>query len=558
MGVQILMSDLTDIQIAYTMLAQGIKGQPQTLKASVYQNMIYTNAFGATLNVEIGQNIVFPIKTWSGITEYNTWINNPQNSENFFFPQKIINNIHGLNMHGHENAGGLILIQPFDENGAYINNLGYGNTAPPFLTYEANCVDVVGVTQDRIEQPLTLTLVANIETQRCCFSFFAPFSHSRKNEYNIPPNIYCHLNSGASNILIGNMIDPADVADPEGGAPTGDEDGGGGLFDYPYTPIGEPALPTVSICDTGMISLYTVSPSDMYQLAQKLWSQNFFDTIIKNFQSPMDNIVSLHVVPFNVYAATQRNIIIGNYDTEIPSNMLTTTYFDIDCGIIELTGAYKTFADYAPFTDLALYLPYIGIVPISPDDIMNGAINVKYHIDVFSGACVAFVMSLIRGQWTVLNQYEGNILTQFPITGADYTNVYVGAMQVANTAIQTGMQVATAPSAVNSVSAATNGITQGLTQAMQAKPTFQRSGNITSAAGLMGVQTPYLIITKPNYIQAKDFRAMKGYVSNLSCTIGDESGFISASVNNEQLTSINATQDEKNMLRQLLAEGVYI
>ena len=354
------------------------------------------------------------------------------------------------------------------------------------------------------------------------------------------------------------MLDESMIIDDGGGAPTGDEDGGGGLFDYPFTPIGEPALPTVSICDTGMISLYTVSPSDMYQLAQKLWSQNFFDTIIKNFQSPMDNIVSLHVVPFNVYAATQNNIIIGNYDTEIPSNLLTTTYFVVDCGIIELTGAYQTFADYAPFTNLALYLPYIGIVPISPDDIMDGAINVKYHIDVFSGACVAFVMSLKRGQWTVLNQYQGNILTQFPITGADYTNVYVGAMQVANTAIQTGMQIATAPSAVNAVSNGLNGITQGFSQAMQAKPSFQRSGNVTSAAGFMSVQIPYLIITKPNYIQAKDFRALKGYVSNLQCVIGEQSGFISATVNNEKLTGFNATDEEKNMIRSLLSEGIYI
>lgn len=552
---------ITEDQMYYTWLSQGVAGRPNKLKATLIQSKTFppNPLLPAMPPLTIDTYISYPyniIASWNNDTEYYAFSDSGLEVP-FFYPKDNVNDIYQLSYQG--GGSSYVYINARKKDGTLVCQ--YTCALAP-LIYETNSVskEPDGTTY---RAPIYLTIFAYDEgnNKRTGFGLAPKFSNTRINNY---PSVKDYLYDcgrgyapGLTNIMYA-LLDESLIPDEDGGAPTGDEDGGGGLFDYPYTPIGEPTLPTVSICDTGMISLYTVSPSDMYQLAQKLWSQNFFDTIIKNFQSPMDNIVSLHVVPFNVYAATQRNITIGNYDTEIPSNMLTTTYFDIDCGIIELTGAYKTFADYAPFTDLALYLPYIGIVPISPDDIMNGAINVKYHIDVFSGACVAFVMSLIRGQWTVLNQYEGNILTQFPITGADYTNVYVGAMQVANTAIQTGMQVATAPSAVNSVSAATNGITQGISQAMQAKPTFQRSGNITSAAGLMGVQTPYLIITKPNYIQAKDFRAMKGYVSNLSCTIGEESGFISASVNNEQLTSINATQDEKNMLRQLLAEGVYI
>lgn len=548
---------VTDEQLTYFYLSQGLAGRPYTLRGSQPLEQVFSAPLQPTRTAPVFTSLATVILKWNTLTDYNNYANQGTGIlQKFFYPNHVVNGVNSLALASYSTSGGIISIVALDANDNAIRDVGI---APPPLIYDQWCTweSVPGI---REEMPVYLILRCDINNNWAFFSFASEFAPSWTRLYDTMKNFYVDLSSGATGgiEILRLMVDESMLPDDEGGAPTGDEDGGGGLFDYPYTPIGEPALPTVSICDTGMISLYTVSPSDMYQLAQKLWSQNFFDTIIKNFQSPMDNIVSLHVVPFNVYAATQRNITIGNYDTEIPSNMLTTTYFDIDCGIIELTGAYKTFADYAPFTDLALYLPYIGIVPISPDDIMNGAINVKYHIDVFSGACVAFVMSLIRGQWTVLNQYEGNILTQFPITGADYTNVYVGAMNVANTAIQTGMQVATAPSAVNSVSAAANGITQGFTQAMQAKPTFQRSGTITSAAGLMGVQTPYLIITKPNYIQAKDFRAMKGYVSNLSCTIGDESGFISASVNNEQLTSINATQDEKNMLRQLLSEGVYI
>lgn len=548
---------VTDEQLTYFYLSQGLAGRPYTLRGSQPLTQTFSATLQPTVTAPVFTSLATVILKWDTMTDYYNYANQGTGIlQKFFFPNHVVNGVNSLALASYSTQGGTISIVALDANDNVITT---AETSPPSGTYARWCTweNVPGVTE---EMPVYLMLRSDANNNWVFFSFASEFAPSLTRLYDSMKNFYVDLSSGATlNMgLLRLMVDESMLPDEDGGAPTGDEDGGGGLFDYPFTPIGEPALPTISICDTGMISLYTVSPSDMYQLAQKLWSQNFFDTIIKNFQSPMDNIVSLHVVPFNVYAATQANIIIGNYDTEIPSNILSTTYFDIDCGIIELTGAYQTFADYAPFTNLNLYLPYIGIVPISPDDIMDGAINVKYHIDVFSGACVAFVMSLIRGQWTVLNQYQGNILTQFPITGADYTNVYVGAMQVANTAIQTGMQIATAPSAVNAVSNGLNGITQGFSQTMQAKPSFQRSGNVTSAAGFMSVQIPYLIITKPNYIQAKDFKALKGYVSNLQCVIGEQSGFISATVNNEKLTGINATDEEKNMIRSLLSEGIYI
>lgn len=548
---------VTDEQLTYFYLSQGLAGRPYTLRGSQPLTQVFSAPLQPTVTAPVFTSLATVILKWNTMTDYIQYARQGTGIlQKFFYPNHVVNGVNSLAIASYNTQGDSINIVALDANDNYILDKG---TAPPQLIYNQWCTweNVPGV---REEMPVYLILRCDANTNQAYFSYASEFSPALTRLYPAMKNFYVDLAAGATIDIdiLRLMVDESMLPDDDGGAPTGDEDGGGGLFDYPFTPIGEPALPTVSICDTGMISLYTVSPSDMYQLAKKLWSQNFFDTIIKNFQSPMDNIVSLHVVPFNVYAATQANIIIGNYDTEIPSNILSTTYFDIDCGIIELTGAYQTFADYAPFTNLALYLPYIGIVPISPDDIMDGAINVKYHIDVFSGACVAFVMSLKRGQWTVLNQYQGNILTQFPITGADYTNVYVGAMQVANTAIQTGMQIATAPSAVNAVSNGLNGITQGFSQAMQAKPSFQRSGNVTSAAGFMSVQIPYLIITKPNYIQAKDFRALKGYVSNLQCVIGEQSGFISATVNNEKLTGINATDEEKNMIRSLLSEGIYI
>ena len=50
----------------------------------------------------------------------------------------------------------------------------------------------------------------------------------------------------------------------------------------------------------------------------------------------------------------------------------------------------------------------------------------------------------------------------------------------------------------------------------------------------------------------------KGYISNLYVRIGDESGFISSTVSNNQLNNISCTDQEKEEIKKLLSEGIYI
>ena len=75
----------------------------------------------------------------------------------------------------------------------------------------------------------------------------------------------------------------------------------------------------------------------------------------------------------------------------------------------------------------------------------------------------------------------------------------------------------------------------------------------------MGTQYPYLIFTTPQYIMADNFRDVKGYTSNLKCHVGSCSGYFQATADNSELSGISrATSDELNMIRQMLADGIYI
>ena len=94
--------------------------------------------------------------------------------------------------------------------------------------------------------------------------------------------------------------------------------------------------------------------------------------------------------------------------------------------------------------------------------------------------------------------------------------------------------------------------------ASSSKPAYERTGNVSGSAGLLGIQYPYLIFTTPNYFGGKSIGEKCGYISNLECTIGDETGFLQAEVDFEKLNSINAPIDVLKRIKQALAEGVYI
>lgn len=360
-------------------------------------------------------------------------------------------------------------------------------------------------------------------------------------------SLYANTGGDREIQLMDELLD-GKYLDSEGIAPTGGTGGGGGYFSRPDEVVGVPSLPSVSVCDTGFVSLFNVSTGELQALANYMWDNNFFNSIVKNFSSPMENIIGLNLIPFNP-SGSPANIKIGNVDTGIASSKLSTSFYHVSCGQKNVQEYYRSFADYAPYTpSISCFLPFIGIVSLSPDDCMNGSIKIDYNIDVFSGSCVAFISCNTNGVWHVLQQHQGTITSSFPLSGQNYMSVYTGLLGAASSFAGGAIAGNVAAGAVNAGA-----------QMMNIKPDYMRSGNVSSTAGIMGTQYPYLIFTTPQYIMAENFRDVKGYTSNLKCSISSCSGFLQATADNSELSGITtATADELDMIRSLLSEGIYI
>ena len=327
--------------------------------------------------------------------------------------------------------------------------------------------------------------------------------------------------------------------------------GGNGYGFWNDDRTGNQPLPTTSIIDTGMCSIYLPSKALLKDFSNYLWSNDFFDNILKNYQSPLENIISLSIIPAIAQPDDARYISIGNCTTNILCTITNEQYVSVECGSINLKEHYGNFSDYSPNTSIDIYLPYIGYRQIDIDDFMAGKIRVRYQCDILTGDCVAEIYSEGKGKSKLMYTFNGNISYNVPLSGANYLQYYLSIVSgIGNVA--TGVAQGIGGNPLGGIGAAASGVGQILTS----KPAYGRSGSLGSAAGYLSYRRPFLVRKSPINTTAKNLAQESGYISNKGQKIGDYSGFTKCAA--VVLDGITATKSELDEIETLLKEGVII
>ena len=86
------------------------------------------------------------------------------------------------------------------------------------------------------------------------------------------------------------------------------------------------------------------------------------------------------------------------------------------------------------------------------------------------------------------------------------------------------------------------------------KETISHTGSISGSAGLMGIQTPYLIVTRPRQALPLGQNSFTGYPSFITESLGSLTGY--TEVEQCHLEHVPATGAELEEIERLLKEGV--
>lgn len=341
--------------------------------------------------------------------------------------------------------------------------------------------------------------------------------------------------------------DPDPLPEPEAPDPTPDP------VDPNPDPTPSPTVPIVplpaTVASNKLFTVYNPSESDLNDLGAYLWDSSIMASIRDIWQDPLDGVISLIQIYATPVISGTHNIILGFLDSGVTTNVVGSQFVSVDCGSVSVPENKLNATDYAPYTSLHLYLPFIGIVELDTNECMKSTINVKYKIDVYTGTCLATV-SVTRTEdmpnSPILYTYSGNCSQQIPLTSGNATGMFSALIG----GITAGLSVASGGGLGVLAGASIAG--QSLTHEMFH---VSHSGNISANAGIMGQKKPYLIIGRRHGYDANNYSALYGFPANKTVVLGNHTGYVKVK---KCFLKTTATQPEHDEILSILENGVIL
>ena len=289
-----------------------------------------------------------------------------------------------------------------------------------------------------------------------------------------------------------------------------------------------------------LTSTFKMTKERLVQLGQFLWGSNIFDKFSLVNNNPIENIISCKSIPINADGVNQE-IVLGNVATGVNGEKISNNFAKQTIGSILINEHYHNFLDYTPYTNVILYLPYIGFKELDTTLVMNKTLQVIYTVDAITGGCLAQVyVNNVR-----LYEFTGNVGIDIPITASNRAQVESGY-------IQAGVGATMSAVGGNVGSAVTSLLNSATSQYH-----YSSTGNPSPMCVASTNRTCYIIIDRPNYQNLKAFNHTRGRKCYLSKTISTLHGFTICD-SNIDLSGINATQSELEELKEILSNGFYV
>lgn len=317
--------------------------------------------------------------------------------------------------------------------------------------------------------------------------------------------------------------------------------------------LNKPTLSNVNVFNRS----FAVTSNSVRQLADFLWNadETKFDEIVKGLalmgENPMNGIIDLRLFPFNVAlknSATQAEpIVIGRTNTGVNGIKLTENVNSlIDLGECTFFTKFKNFLDYEPYTTAQLYIPYIGVVPVSTAEFMGHRISVKMIVDYTTGAGTAIVF---KDDIPFIYR-NGVVGVSIPMTGNDSTSY-------ANTVL--GNVISGAVGGVTSIASGNIGgmvsSAEKLYSGFATGTNYQEASASSPSVATWQPQRCYFIIDRPILNVPDNYGRTVGYACEKTGKLSDFKGF--TVVSNPEI-NFRCTDSERQYIVNMLQGGVFV
>lgn len=318
----------------------------------------------------------------------------------------------------------------------------------------------------------------------------------------------------------------------------------------PIDPSPTPIIPVLpsSIPANAMFTVYAPTITEVNSFGGWLWSSNIIDILLRIWNDPMEGIISFMKVYAPLSSSTYDTIKVGYLDSQVSSAVVTSQFVEVNCGTVSISELNHNATDYTPYVSLQLYLPFIGIVEVDPDEFMNGSMKIVYSIDIYTGSCLAKIFATRSPDMptdTLIYTYTGVAAQRLPLTSSNFSGALNSIVGAAG-GIAKGVATGGAVGIINGVTSVGHSLSHEMVH-------VAHSSELSSNAGIMAPREPFLIITRRKSYDANSYNQLYGYPTNKTVFLGNCSGFTRIKA---CLLKSSATELEKSELIKLLKTGV--
>lgn len=289
---------------------------------------------------------------------------------------------------------------------------------------------------------------------------------------------------------------------------------------------------------------YMLSKTALNDLGSFIWNNSIFDNIKNMNNSPLENIISCHYMPYE-FSGTQNKIVVGNVETNVTGIKITQNMVKQNYASFEMPKVNTGFLSYEPYTTVTIYLPFVGMVDLKPNDVCGYTVSIDYVFDFVVGSFGVMVYTSKGGGKTLIYSSQGTCSVDIPLTASNKA-------QVQSAILQSGVNLV-GDIGTKNVGGAINDLMNTAT-IQNHSTTF---GSPSSMVGALSPQYCYYVLRTPIVNLPSNFAHTKGYICMMTYTMSELSGFTKLS-NDVDLSGFNATEREKEELINILTSGFYL
>lgn len=291
---------------------------------------------------------------------------------------------------------------------------------------------------------------------------------------------------------------------------------------------------------SGLLStVYVMTQTRLKQLASFLWSDDFFQNIKLLNNSPIENIVSCKVMPCSA-SGTDSPITLGNVSTGVNGDK-TSSSMRVQIGSLAIPKYYNSFLDYAPYTKLTIFLPFIGFKELDTNVFMGKTLKLYYVFDFITGA----VKAQIFANDIYCMSFDATAGIDIPITASNRAQVEASYIK---SALSVGGSIASGNPLV---------AVGGLLESANAQYHYNTQGTFSPSCGFHDTRLAYVIYDRPTAQYPTTYNHNCGKPCLLSRNLGSVSGYTEVDKGIE-LSGIPCTESERKEILDLITTGIFL